>query len=400
MSNNYDIIIVGAGPAGSSCAYHSAKDGLKALLIEKHERIGNPVCCGEGISKTGLENFFDVREEWIASRIEGAVLVSPSGRRVKVHHPDAGYILNRKVFDRDLAMMAVDEGAELRVSTQATELLHDSRCDFTGVKAISNGEEIEFQGKVIIAADGVESRIGKLAGINTTLNLSDIAVGAQYYASGVIIENSTYPEFYVGNTYAPGGYAWIFPKGEDRANIGLGIAGDRLGSNKAVDYLDAFVERFFPGIKILEKMGGIIPTVKRVKPMVQGNVMLIGDAAHITDPNSGAGISNAMRSGKLAAQACAHYIHEGAADQHILKGYEKAWDKEKGREHEIYLTAKNIHVKLNDKEFEDIVELLSKSMGDKTFLGIDVPKVILGIIFKHPRLLVHAPSFLPHLFKK
>ena len=222
-TKQYDIIVVGAGPAGSTFARIAASKGLSVLLLDRKSKIGIPVRCGEGVMDSGLRLFHEPQPEWVATTIDKFCFVAPNGSSTTVKSQEKGYILNRKIFDNDLVKFAADEGATVVTNAYVNGLLFEND-KVVGVKGICNSEPFEIKSKLVIGADGVESRIGRMAGINTKLNLNDIDSGYQKTISGIKV-NRNVCYFYVSNKLAPDGYIWIFPKGKDIANIGIGISG-------------------------------------------------------------------------------------------------------------------------------------------------------------------------------
>ena len=125
MDEYYDIVVVGGGPAGSMAAYEAAKQGAKVCLFDKDRDIGYPVRCGEAIAHGGLAELFEVKKEWIASKIDRINLVSPSGVDVEVPFAkETGYILHRRIFDYDLSRMAAEAGAEIYTKSYVKSLIY------------------------------------------------------------------------------------------------------------------------------------------------------------------------------------------------------------------------------------------------------------------------------------
>ena len=154
---------------------------------------------------------------------------------------ETGYILNRRIFDYDLSRIASKAGAQIFTKSHVTGLIYrDNR--ISGVKVNHIGEEKNIEAKLIIGADGVDSRVGRWAGLKTTVKLRDMEACMQYSVSNIDVKRNNMTMF-VGQNYAPGGYLWIFPKGEDFANIGLGISGTYSKQKSAKKYLDEFMER-------------------------------------------------------------------------------------------------------------------------------------------------------------
>ena len=179
-----DAVVVGAGPAGSMTAKWAAMGGVDVIMIEKRQEIGSPIRCGEGISKAWLEEVgIEVDPKWIARDIKGAKLVSPSGFTYFVDEKNAGnevgWVVDRVFFDKALARDAAKAGVKIMLKTAATGLIWKDG-QIAGVKAISNGEEIEILADAVIGADGFESQIARWAGIDTSLKANDILTCFQY----------------------------------------------------------------------------------------------------------------------------------------------------------------------------------------------------------------------------
>ena len=164
MKKEYDIIVVGAGPAGSIASRFAAEQGVSVLMLEKDRDVGYPVRCGEAISKAGVEEFIPSDEKWIATKISKFSFNAPDGSEVVVEFGDAGYVLERRIFDYELARTAAEAGAEIITRAYVNGLLFDEG-KVSGVKYELNGEQKEVTAKVVIAADGVESRVGRWAGL-------------------------------------------------------------------------------------------------------------------------------------------------------------------------------------------------------------------------------------------
>lgn len=381
----FDCIVVGAGPAGSMAAKTLAENGIETLLLEKHPQIGVPLSCAEGISWTGLADFVEPDPAWICAHIHKALLVSPKKNRVMVNHPRAGFILNRKIFDRKLAEMAVTSGATISTNSCAVGLVRQDAGGFGGVRVIENGREKEYQARVIIGADGVESLVARWAGIDSSLRLDQVDSAAQYLLSQVEVEPDLM-EFYLGRDIAPGGYAWVFPKGKNSANVGLAIAPHRT-KKKAKEFLDRFVSQRFSGYRIVELTMGAVPSYDRRRGLVKENVLLVGDAGRVVDSLSGAGISNALRSGKIAGQVASGFIRNGKTSFSILKSYQDTFLKEKGMELRFYSYCRAVLLKMTDEDLDAVVCFLDDYFGDKTINAIQPIALIKTIIKSNRRLL-------------
>jgi len=391
-TNQYDIIVVGAGPAGSTFARITASNGLSVLLLEKKQQIGIPVRCGEGVIESELRLFHEPLSEWIATAIDKFCFVAPNEKNVTVNLQGKGFILNRKVFDNDLAKYAEDEGATVVTNTYVNNLLFD-RDRVVGIRGVSDGESIEIKSKIVIGADGVESRIGRFAGINTKLNINNIDAGYQKTISGIDVDKNTCT-FYVSNELAPGGYLWIFPKSKYSANIGIGISGKASINGGSPKYrLDKFINSKFPNHKVESIAIGGIPLSKPIDKMVTDGFILIGDAGRTVNPLSGGGIILGMKSAVQAANVAIKVIkNELEPSKENLMEYQKKWMENEGKQiNRIYRIKKAID-KLTDNDLNKIIEKVNKlpvekqsiarifraCIPQKPSLLIDVAKVFMG----------------------
>ncbi|MDD4748661.1 MAG: digeranylgeranylglycerophospholipid reductase [Methanosarcinaceae archaeon] len=363
MKNRYDVIVVGAGPAGSIAAKTAAEKGLDVLLIEKRQEIGDPVRCAEGVGKEHLKKYIEIDKHWICADLKGSRIYAPDGTMIEMAEEiaggEVGYVLERKVFDRSLAESAAKAGAEVRVKTRATGLLMEEGV-VCGAKLMHLGKEFEVRAEIVIGADGVESKIGRWAGIDTALKPIDIETCAQYLVAGLDIDPE-FCQFYVGNEIAPGGYLWIFPKGEGKANVGIGILGSKTGKFKPrpVDYLNRFLEKHMPEGKIIEMVLGGVPVSGSIEKTSTNGLMLVGDAARQSDPITGGGILNAMEAGKIAGEAAFEAISAGDVSEEKLEEiYEKKWRATVGHEIDMSLVVKNCFIKLEDKELNSLAHSL------------------------------------------
>jgi digeranylgeranylglycerophospholipid reductase len=258
MKDRYDVVVVGAGPAGSMTAKTAANAGLDVLLIEKRQQIGDPVRCAEGVNKTYLKEYIKPDPAWISAEVKGSKIYAPDGAMVEMSEEisgaEVGYVLERKVFDRALARDAALAGAEVMVKTRATGLLMEDGF-VKGIKAEHMDEKYNIRADIVVGADGVESKVGRWAGIDTTLKPKDISTCAQYLMTDIDID-ADFCEFYVGHKIAPLGYIWVFPKGNNMANVGIGITGHMSGELRAKDLLDDFVQKRYPGGKVIEFIVG------------------------------------------------------------------------------------------------------------------------------------------------
>jgi digeranylgeranylglycerophospholipid reductase len=385
LNRQYDAVVIGAGPAGSLAAETLAGSGRSVLLLEKHRESGIPLCCAEAVSLKSLALFCRPDPKWIAAPINGAVLYSPDGTEVAVPWPEVGYVLERKIFDRWLAQRAAGAGAFVLVNAEAVGLIADEKGVFTGVKVLYRGQVHNISCRAVIGADGVESLTGAWAGLNTAMRPDQLHSCVQYLMSG-IDGPSDMVRFWVGREVAPGGYLWVFPKGEGRANVGLGILGSAAGQKKPGEYLDRFLKEHFPQARIIETMCGGTPALEEDHPMVSKNVLLAGDAARLTDPLSGAGIAIAMASGQLAARQISEYLKTGS--EKPLADYPGLWWSGLWKDIKYHAKVRKAFLKLEDEDMNRIARFLAKLLKDKDPSKINPIDVAKQVVRSDPGLLL------------
>jgi len=347
FSRQVGVVVVGAGPAGSMAAQKLAEKGIRTLLVDKRSQVGVPVRCAEGVGKLGLLQYVSLKPQWISAEIEAVRLYAPSGDYLQLSRETQGVILDRRIFDRDMARGAVQAGAELSLQTYAFGLLVDDG-QVRGVRLQAPQGELSVEAKLVIAADGVESRLARWAGIDTALALKDVEVCAQYLIVGLKTDPSVC-EFHFGRQIAPGGYAWIFPKGPDTANVGLGISGDYAQKASAKAYLDAFVDRVAPRGRKLAFVAGGVPVSRPLKKAYSSGLLVVGDAARQSNPLHGGGIIPALEAGRLAGELAAQALAENDLSKRSLSRYQRAWNRSLGRSYARYYRLKEAIIRLPDE---------------------------------------------------
>lgn len=314
MAESYDLIVVGAGPAGASAAWAAAKKGVKVLLVDRRQRIGIPVQCAELVTPW-VSNHVPFGNQVLIQSVDTMVLHLPDGQTLERKNP--GFMLDRSLFDKELVISAVLAGAELSTGTKALQVIPE------GLLLQRGRKEDRIQAKVIIGADGVHSTIA-----SSTHQPPLKTVRALQYEV-VLQERRSSTHIYFHPDYE-GGYAWFFPKG-NTANAGLGVVSSR--AYRLSEYLHRFLRQLkdagtLSKIEIVSKTGGSIPCEPRNQTVV-GNILLVGDAAGHAHPITGAGIFNAVVGGAIAGRIAAEAILQNDLD--YLNHYETEWSEAFGR---------------------------------------------------------------------
>ena len=298
-----DVLVIGAGPAGSTAARVAAARGAEVLLLDRRNRIGVPPQCA-GYVPLGIREHMDISEASIEQRVDAMVTFLPDGEAHITRAP--GYIIRRDLLDRDLATAAREAGARIMEGCRALP----RRGGATGI--FRDGRSVEIRAGVVIGADGPRSATGRLLGaVNRELLHAaqwTVPLARPVKRTLVFLEN-----------YLAGGYGWLFPRGST-ANAGVGITpGSGITTHEALKYfIDKLTERGLIEPQPLETAGGVIPAGGPVACAGDG-IILAGDAAGLCHARTGAGILTAVHSGGLAGKAAADY--SSARDKDALAGY-------------------------------------------------------------------------------
>ncbi len=314
LSEPFDIVIIGAGPAGSCAARAAAQRGAKVLLIDRRQRLGIPVQCAEFVPQ-GVSRHASFSSTCIMQRVEKMVTHLPG--RIAYEMKSPGYMLDRSLFDKELAVCAILSGAKISVGTKAVGLSP------AGLVVEQGSKKETISSKVFIGADGANSSIARFVGQPSLKTI----VALQYEV--VLSEPQNHVDVYFHQDYE-GGYGWFFPKGKT-ANAGVGVVSSK--ASQLPDLLGHFLDllrecKKLQGIQIVSKTGGSIPCESYQKGFFK-NVLLIGDAAGHAHPITGAGILNAVLGGEIAGRIAAEAIERG--DLRYLENYETEWRETFGK---------------------------------------------------------------------
>jgi digeranylgeranylglycerophospholipid reductase len=411
---NYDVVVVGGGPAGCMAAKYAAKAGASTLIVEDDAEIGEPVQCAGLLSTRALEESeLRNRNPFVNCEIRGAVVYSPSYALTLESPTQRAFAIRRNVFDQELAKAAQKAGADLILKSRVKQVRQRSdERELTLTTAAENGAQ-GIRAKVVIGADGVKSTIAQSAGLTVAQrNLTCVQIEGEY------VTEEGLAEIFVGKTVAPGFFAWAIPLGmENRARIGLCIDNRYSPHSNPLVFLKRIlaqhpvIARKYNGTEFGRTAGKIpIPVTaglrgqrhKTVKVDKETGILLVGDAAAQIKPITGGGVYYGMKCGKiageLAAQACL------TEDMTVLNDYDRQWRKELWKEIAVGLKVHRLRCVMSDKDLDTIVRTLSQSEilrriqreGD-----MDYPSVLFRELLANPSLVrVMARNIPRYLYTK
>jgi geranylgeranyl reductase family protein len=307
IHKNFNVLVVGAGPAGCSAARAAAEEGATVLILDKKESPGIPVQCGEYIPKL-LGREVPIPREIIAQEITG---FSFSFGKEQGNLSGPGFIIYRDRFDAFLLQKAIQAGVTTLTKCKALER------DDQGIWALHNNDRMKLYGKVIIGTDGPRSRVASWMG-NSGM---DYSIAIQRTVKAQTSQTAT---FYFDPQYTSG-YGYFFPKG-DRAHIGVSapLTKARYLKELLIKFIQQLTDegQIDPSI-VYDRTGGLLPTGGPWTRTVCDNMILAGDAAAQTNPLTGAGVAQAVICGRAAGKWGARAALKN--DMNILKKYDREW---------------------------------------------------------------------------
>ncbi|MEM3064662.1 MAG: NAD(P)/FAD-dependent oxidoreductase [Candidatus Nitrosotenuis sp.] len=386
---NYDVIVVGAGPAGSSAAFSASKAGLKVALVEKEETVAQTVRTS-GVTWMDAIEEFDIPAHCY-NPIRNYVFCSPNNEvSIRSQTPKAAVLDVRRTY-RWLAEKAQKQDAELFLNTTITGATRDSARIV--LHAVSSKQEMKFGAKVVIDASGFQSVVGKSLGL--VAQWKRFGVGAEYEAQ---VENSESDTWYlmVGQKYSPAGYAWIFPLGKNIVRIGVGV-GKPESSLDPTERLKEIIDKKLGPVARLGKITplefhyGLIPNEGLSRKTVYDNLILVGDSAGQANPLVLEGIRYAIRYGRLAGQIAASAISKNDTTEKSLKPYEDAWKKEILSKITSAAKVQNRWLGLSDLQWDQELDII-KELSMEEFLDFIKADFSFANILKlaahHPKIAV------------
>ncbi len=394
VQSRADVIIVGAGPSGSYSALEVAKTGVEVVVFEEHKEVGLPSHCAGHISIKGLKDLgLRLPPRVIENEISGAVFYSPSGLefRVRLASP-VTYVVNRAMFDQYLAYLAEKSGAKILVGNKVESLLLER--GFVNGVSLKNGQE--FNSKIVVDAEGCASYLSKQIGLQA-FNRSSVVAAVNCEASNVTDVENNVVEVYLGQKYAPGLFAWIIPRRDGSAKVGLATGtGNPRGRLEQFLNEHPIARRKIKRNSVRNPSYHLIPLGGPIPKTYHNGFLAVGDVASQVKPTTGGGVIMGLTCAKIAGETAYEAKQENDFSESFLSRYQQRWQQAIGFDMAVMRRVRLMLNRLSDRKLDKIIELCSELNLNEAFQrirDIDFQGKALLPIFKSPNAWIVAFYF-------
>ncbi len=388
-SYNYDVLVVGGGPAGLSAAWSAANKGLSVAVLERDEAIGQNVRTS-GVTWLKEAKSFGIPSECY-NEISNYAFYSPNNYVIKKTETAQAIVLDVRKTYQFLAYQAASAGADIFLRTGATDVIKNEKGKLAGVKATSLKEELFFNSKLVIDASGFYSVVGRSLGI--ALPWKRFGAGAEYEAYVDKVSSDTW-YLMVGSQYSPAGYAWVFPLGKNKVRIGVGVG----KPNSQADASKLLLELLEKRPKPLDDLGrivpvefhyGLIPNEGLRESTIDDNLIMVGDSAGQANPLVLEGIRYAIEFGRAAGRIGGESVVKGDTSKESLKAYEESMKKAIGSKIAAAVKVQYRWLNLSDQEWDKELEIIDELTAEEflDFIKADFGMTdMLKLAAHHPKL--------------
>jgi len=389
-----DIVVVGGGPCGSYAAYAAAKLGAEVVVCEEHERVGAPKHCAGHLNISSLKRLgIQVPPDSVENEIKGAIFISPSGKEfvLRCRNP-VTYVVNRERFDKHLFDLAVKAGVEYSFKSRVKSLLFDSGT----VKGVALKED-KIETNIVVDAEGCSSAILKQTG-RDGLNASMTVRGIQAEVDGLECMDEDMVDVYLGRNVAPDFFAWIIPRKDGTAKVGLATS-----TGNPHQYLRNFMEKHPVASKKLQKsqVTGMsihpIPLAGPIPKTYSNGFLAVGDAASQVKPTTGGGVIFGLTCARTAGEVAYEAVKNSNFSEAFLSRYQHQWKRQVGFDLSAMLMMRKMLNSLSDNRTDKIIGLCNRLGINETlekFGDIDFQGRSLIPMIKYPGTLAVISYFL------
>ena len=340
IDNIYDLIIVGAGPAGTTAALHADRAGLKTLLIDKatfpRDKICGDALSGKSVDELTKLGLWEQVRKLPGAAISRIIFSSPNHSRLVIDLNDAGlnkipegFVVRRQEFDNFMLTQAKAGNATVLEGHQVDGLIWEAD-HVAGVKVThsAEGTSTDYRAKLVLGCDGYKSLVARKTGLYRNDRKHNVVALRQYYEN--VGDLTDQIELHFIDEVIPG-YFWVFPIEDNKANVGIGMTREALSgrdqdlkaSLAAAIQSPMFKERFANAPPLVEPRGWNLPVGSIHRKNYGNGFMLVGDAAGLIDPFTGEGIGNALYSARFAIEIAARAVRQNDCSAGFLKAYDE-----------------------------------------------------------------------------
>ncbi len=395
MKTKTDIVVVGGGPCGSYSAYTAAKLGAEVVVCEEHEEIGAPNHCAGHLNISSLKRLgIQVPRDTVENEIKGAVFYSPSGKEFVLRcRAPVTYVVDRELFDKHLFDLAVKAGVDYRFKSRVKSLLFDSGI----VKGVELKEKEKVEANVVVDAEGCSSALLKKTGLDG-LKASMMVRGIQAEVDGVEDVDEDMVEVYLGRNVAPDFFAWIIPRKDGTAKVGLATS-----TGNPHHYLRRFMEKHPVASKKLQKSRTTdisihpVPLAGPIPKTYSDGFLVVGDAASQVKPTTGGGVIFGLTCARAAGKVAYEAVKRQDYSEAFLSRYQHQWKRLVGFDLSAMLWMRRMLNSLSDNRTDKIIDLCNTFGIDKTlekFGDLDFQGRSLIPMIKYPGTLAVISYFL------
>lgn len=396
MNQASDVIVVGAGPCGSFTALKLAKLGISVTVFEEHSQIGVPANCAGHLSMKGLKQLglHPLPPEIVENTFYGANFYSPRGNEFSVHFSSpVTCAVDRAMFDKYIAEKAQDAGASYRLNSRVEALILKNA--FVKGAVVKHEETTENrQTSVVVDAEGISSRIIKETGLPRPHNLVQ---GVEAEVENVKCTESDAVDVYLGKNYAPGFYAWLIPKKDGKAKIGLAA---RKGNPKELlqklMHKHPAASKKLRSARILKATFHPITLGGPIAKTYSNGFLAVGDVASQVKPTTGGGVIFGMTCAQVAAEVTSEALGKNDFSKEFLGKYQDRCREIFGFDMKIMLRMRKTLDALSDEKVDHAITLCTKLGLDKTLQNvkdIDFQGQTLLRVLRSPRMLTVLAYF-------
>ncbi|MEM1565583.1 MAG: NAD(P)/FAD-dependent oxidoreductase [Candidatus Bathyarchaeia archaeon] len=398
MGNFSDVVIVGGGPTGSFCALNLAKRNINVTVFEEHSEVGVPCHCAGHLSINGLKTLglYPLPKDVVENTFRGTRIYSPKGLEFSIRFPSPmTCVVDRVLFDRHIAQLAEKVGANFLLKSKV-ERLTSEKGSIKGIEVNTGGNFLKIPCKIVVDAEGTSYKILRQAGLCPPPKNSLITCINTVIENVKDVEPDTV-EVFLGNTYAPGFYAWLIPLGEEKAKFGLGV---KMGNPKTflqkLKHKHPAASKKLSKAKILREAYHQIPLCGPIRAYCSG-FLAIGDAAAQVKPTTGGGVIFGLHCAKIAADVTIEAIKRDDYSSKILSTYQRRFMKLLGFDIRVMKKIRTFLNEMPDEKLDEIISFCRKTRMDLELSDleeVDFQGRALLTMWRKPRMLAMLTYFL------